>query len=162
MVYYTIILHDVCIVIKHVFLSKGDLSFPVPRLPSLYPCPRILVPFVPAVAEYLEFTHTLLILSCSLPSHMLFLFQGCPSSSCPLSINSFVLQTHCKRCILWEDFPDYPLFTLPQQKLPFPVQCHHTPLGTPLVPHATLLITHVSIIGRGLFEGRDCVIFMFE
>lgn len=57
MVYYGVII-CVSIVIKPILLSRAHLSFPVPHLPSPSPYPRILVPFVPTVTEYLEITHT--------------------------------------------------------------------------------------------------------
>lgn len=80
-------------------------------------------------------------------------FPGCSSAYSP-AINSFVLQTHCICFIFWEDFPDYSLFALVQQKLLFSLWCLHTPLGTPLPPRATL-ITRVSIPGGE--QGLCCI-----
>lgn len=134
------------------------LSFPVPHLHALE-----VWPLVTTVAEYSEFkdirtqTHRQtdphtpffcgLFLSHDVP------FPGCSSAYSP-AINSFVLQTHCICFIFWEDFPDYSLFALVQQKLLFSLWCLHTPLGTPLPPRATL-ITRVSIPGGE--QGLCCI-----
>ena len=133
-----------------------------PRPPFYFPISLCrFCPFVPTVAEYVEFRPT------DRDTHMQIetlpptSFFGAPflAHGVPFPRTLFFLFT-CHKLLCPSDslyvlhplgrFPDCSLSTLAGQKSPFPLQRHHTPGHTPLPP--ATLITHMSIPDVELFE----------